>query len=134
MAAKEQGKVQRYPLVEWVSAAVGVLITGAILGVLGYEAALQRNGRPPVMEVVPVAVVAARNTYVVEIRVKNLTHKTAAAVVVEGALKQGDTIVETSNATFDYVPGGSHRDGGLVFTRDPRQFRVVLRVTGYERP
>jgi uncharacterized protein (TIGR02588 family) len=131
MARKPQPK--RYPLVEWVSAGLGLAITGVMFGFLALEAA-QQDGVPPLLNVVPVSLVQAPGQYVVEFEVRNDSATTGAAVQVEGTLKQGGSDVETSTASLSYVPGESSQRGGLVFTRDPRDYRLELRVTGYERP
>jgi uncharacterized protein (TIGR02588 family) len=127
-------KSRKYPLVELLSAAIGVVITAGMFGFLAMEAVRQRNGLPPMMTVEPVAIVAANGIYAVEVDVRNIARKTGANVRIEGSLKQGDATVETSIATVDYVPGGSNRSAGLLFTEDPRKYRLELRVTGYERP
>lgn len=127
-------KSVRYPLVEWVSAAIGLLITAGMFGFLALEAANDGNGVPPVMEAEPAALFFANGRYIVEVDVENHSAQTAAAVNVEGALMVGSEPVETSDATLAYVPGDSKRRAGLFFLRDPREFRLRLRVTGYERP
>ena len=132
MPARE--KSGRYPLVEWVSAAIGLAITGGMFGFLALEVLQHRDGVPPLMEVAPVALISAAERYVVEVEVKNVSRKTGAAVQIEGTLKRGNEAVETSGATVAYVPGQSQRRAGLVFTQDPRNYRLELRVTGYERP
>ena len=129
-----RGKARRYPFVEWVSAAIGLAITGGMFGFLAYEAVLQHNGGPPQMTVVPVGVAKGDSAYVLEVDVENVSHHTGAAVEVEGTLTDGGRAIETSSATLTYVPGGSVRRAGLVFTHDPRSYKLELRVTGYERP
>lgn len=127
-------KPQRYPLIEWISAAIGLAMIGAMLGFLVLEAIRGRDSTPPLLEIAPVELVAERDQYVVEVEVTNAAGKTAASVQIEGVLKQGGTDVETSSATVVYVPGESRRRAGLIFTRDPRNYQLELRVTGYERP
>jgi len=124
----------RYPLVEWVSAAIGFAITAGIFGFLFVEAAGDHDGVPPVMKAVPVAFHSAGGQYIVEVEVENRSAQTGASVSVEGELMRGGESVETSEATLAYVPGDSRRRAGLVFAHDPRDYRLRLRVTGYERP
>ncbi|MFP5329873.1 MAG: hypothetical protein ACLGHC_07035 [Alphaproteobacteria bacterium] len=124
----------RYPLVEWVSAAIGLAITAGIFGFLFVEAAGDHNGVPPVMKAVPVAFLSVDGQYIVEVEVENRSPQTGASVSVEGALINGNEEVETSEAALAYVPGDSRRRAGLVFDQDPRDYRLRLRVTGYERP
>lgn len=132
MAANSKPK--RYPLAEWASAAAGLIIIAIMVGLLAMEAIRDRGGVPPILAVKPVGLVSSSGGYVVEIEVSNRAHATAASVQIEGILKQGEADVATSNASLAYVPGGSHRRAALVFSRDPRDYRLELRVTGFERP
>lgn len=127
-------KLQRYPLVEWLAAAIGLVIFALMFGFLALEALRHRDSTPPLLDVSPVALTSGRNHYVLEVEVTNAASKTGASVQVEGVLKEGDSDIETSSATVAYVPGESRRLAGLVFTRDPRKYRLELRVTGYELP
>jgi uncharacterized protein (TIGR02588 family) len=124
----------RIPALEWIAAAVGLLLILAMLGVLGWEA-LKGNGKhAPFVDVSVERVTAAAGGYVVEVVLRNRTPSTAAAVEVEGELASGGTAIETSSATIDYVPGESTRRAGLFFTRDPRDLELKVRALGYARP
>lgn len=122
------------PLLEWLAASVGVAIALSMVIVLSAEALHSEPGIPPMMTVKPLRLVHGGGDYVLEVDVDNSSAKTGAAVQVEGDLKQGSATVESSQATIAYVPGKSHRPGGLVFSHDPRRYTIDLRVTGYERP
>ena len=50
------------------------------------------------------------------ITVRNEGGETAAAVTVRGALLRGDSTLEESDASVDYVPIDGFRIGGVVFT------------------
>ena len=66
--------------------------------------------------------------------IDNASRRTAAAVSIEGTLRDGGQTVETSTATLSFVPGHSERKAGLIFTRDPRRHALEVRATGYEEP
>ena len=135
MASERDSKGKaRTPLLESLSAAIGLALIGSMLAFLVYESVKINDGAPPVMVVQPTAVQAAHGQHIVEIRVKNLSRKTAAAVQVEGVLMKDGTEAEKSNASFDYVPGKSEREGAIVFSKDPRSHDLRFRVTGFERP
>ena len=127
-------KPKRIPAIEWASAAIGLFIVAAMFALLIVDAARGRGDAPPRLEVKPVRLVSADGSYFLEVDVANSSHQTGANVQIEGELKSGDEAVETSNATLSYVPGQSQRRAGLVFSKNPRNFTVELRVTGYERP
>ena len=134
--AKAQVKAaeKRIPLLEWASAAVGLLILAVIFVFLGMEMVKSNGSKPPVMLVEATGLAAYSDRYIVEVKVRNESPGTGAAVHIEGTINEGERSIETSSATVDYVPGMSQRRAGLVFTRDPRKYRLEMRVTGYERP
>ncbi len=43
-------------------------------------------------------------------------------------------VIEESAVTFDFVAQKSTVSGGLYFTTDPQEHRLVLRVEGYTDP
>jgi uncharacterized protein (TIGR02588 family) len=117
----------------WAGGALGALVVGATLGFLGWSA-LTDAGRPPDLALElgsPVANGAAWHAPFVAV---NRGDRTAAAVKVLGELKLDGRVVETSEADLDYVPARSRREGGLFFSRDPADFELTLRATGYAAP
>ena len=134
--AKQRRSGQAMPdsVLEWIAAGVGLLLAAAMVGLIGWEAASGGGQQPPALMVEPQRAVRAGGGYVVEFVARNRSEATAAAVRIEGQLKQGGEDVETSEATLAYVPGRSQREGGLVFARDPRLYRLELRATGYQVP
>ncbi|QNM82505.1 TIGR02588 family protein [Sphingomonas sabuli] len=121
------------PVLEWVAAGLGLIL---ILGTFAFLAieGLRGETSPPLLSVRPVSAERSSDAHLIEIEVENTSDRTAAAVTIEAALKSGERDIETSSATFDYVPGKSTRKGGMLFIRDPRHYRLELRVTGYQNP
>ncbi|HEX6376715.1 MAG TPA: hypothetical protein VFZ91_13465 [Allosphingosinicella sp.] len=132
--AKKQDKPAREPLLEWIAAGIGLLLTLGMLAVIGREALSGEAEQVPAVEVRVERVVAAPAGFVVEIAATNRSGATAAAVQIEGALSDGETAVETSSAMLDYVPGHATRKGGLFFSKDPRLHRLEVRALGYQAP
>lgn len=121
-------------VLEWVAAAAGLLIAGLMIGFIGYEALRGSGKAPPALSVTAREITGTAGGYVVSVVVRNGSDQTAAAVTIEGELKDGGRSLEASQATLSYVPGRSERSGGLVFTRDPRRLKLMVRVTGYAIP
>jgi uncharacterized protein (TIGR02588 family) len=103
------------------------------MGVVLWEAATQ-DGRPPVISVSAGPIHEQEGGYAVEIIVGNSGEIAAAQVIIEGSLRQGNDIVETSEASFDHVASRSQRRGGLYFRHDPRSLELQLRALGYVEP
>lgn len=125
---------RRIPALEWVAAAIGLVIVSAILAFLLIETLRTDPDIPPMLSIAPVRLVSSGNSYVLEVEVANSSRQTAAAVQVQGTLENGAGGGISSTATLNYVPGKSTRTASLVFGQDPRQRPLDLRVTGFERP
>jgi uncharacterized protein (TIGR02588 family) len=127
-------KFQHVPAWEWAVAAVGAVVVTGMLGFMGYRA-LQADGeRIPDLHVEARAIHARGESFVVVVDVRNDGGGDAALVAIEGELVDAGTTLETSDASLSYVPAGSQREAGLLFTYDPARYQLRLRATGYEKP
>jgi uncharacterized protein (TIGR02588 family) len=117
---------------EWVAAAVA---TAMVIGmVITLFLAGRREQTPPRFAVTIQSVAASGPEFLVEFSIRNDGRKTAAQVTVEGQLAAGEAAAETSSVTFDFVPGGSVRRGGILFRHDPRAGQLTLRPLGFREP
>lgn len=122
------------PLIEWGFAIVGFLLVTFSIGYLVIQG-LRDDYQPPqinftVVDVLP----TADSQYLVQIEATNKGTQTAKSLLISGTLWDGDTSIETSEATFDYLPASSSRRGGLYFTQNPNDYRLELRALGYQNP
>ncbi len=121
------------PPLEWALAAASGAVVLAVVAFLLYEG-LGERPTPPDVRVTVESVRPAGPGYLVEFTAENVGQTTAARVEVEGVLRDGARAAETSSATLDYAPPESKRRGGLYFTRDPGEFDLEVRATGFDRP
>jgi uncharacterized protein (TIGR02588 family) len=129
-----RGEARRpVPVAEWIVAALGAVLVAGTIGYLVWLAA-SRDETPPDVHVVADGVVALRDGWLVKFRAANVGGQAAAEVLVEGELAGEGGPLETSEATIDYLPPGSEREGGLFFGRDPRRHELRLRAKGYVNP
>ena len=127
-------QIAREPLLEWIAAGLGLVLTLALLAVIGREAVAGETNEPPAIDVRAASIRKLPSGYLVEVVASNRSGGTGAAVRIEGVLKSGSAAVETSDVTFDYVPGHAERKGGLFFREDPRLHELELRALGYQTP
>ncbi|HYE45335.1 MAG TPA: TIGR02588 family protein [Caulobacter sp.] len=130
---KQTATTDTTSLLEWIAGGIGLLMLLAVLGVIGREA-LVGDTSPPAIVVEQVGTQAVPGGYLVRIKVANTGGNSAAQVVVEGELARPGQEPETSEATFDYVPERSSREGGLFFRDDPAGGGLTLRAKGYVEP
>lgn len=131
--AKERQPRHAVPLLEWMVAALGVVLVGGAIAFLVYHSST-RGQTPPDIRAVAERVLELDHGYVVQFRVLNDGGSAAAEVTIEGELVGPEGTIERGEAVLDYLPPRSDREGGLLFTRDPRGGELRLRATGYARP
>jgi uncharacterized protein (TIGR02588 family) len=122
------------PVLEWIAAAIGLILTLAMLGFIGWQAWKSTGEELPAIEVRIQRIVPAAGGFVAEFAAANLSPATAAAVQIEGELREGERVVATSQVTLDYVPGNSEQRGGLFFRENPQAYGFEVRALGYAKP
>lgn len=130
---QEEQQLEGTSALEWVVAAIGAAILVAMIGYMLHDGLTRREG-PPDVVLTQGPVQPTASGFVLPFKAENRGHSTASALEIGGRLMDGDRVVEESRATVDFLPEGSEREGGLFFTRDPRQGGLVLRAEGYSRP
>ncbi len=121
------------PALEWIAAAIGLVMTLALLGYVGWQAASDSEEPPPQIVVATGATTPFRGGWVVEVEARNLSSSTASSVEVEGTLRAGGAETK-AKTTFGYVPGHSTRRGGLFLPEDPNAGSLEVRASGYADP
>jgi uncharacterized protein (TIGR02588 family) len=124
---------QETPLLEWIVGGLGAALVGGTIAFLVYHA-LARDQTPPDIRVVAERVLDLQHGYLVQFRAFNQGNSAAAEVGIEGELAGRDGDTEVSEVVLDYLPPHSDREGGLVFSRDPRAGQLSLRAKGHARP
>ncbi|MFN2413136.1 MAG: hypothetical protein ABR535_08825 [Pyrinomonadaceae bacterium] len=130
---KAETREHPVPFWEWIIAAFGLLLVLGAIGTTLYRAAFEES-TPPILEFIVDEIQPTAKGYLVRFRVKNTGSQTAAGLAIEGSLRRGEESVETSTASLTYAPANSQREGGLFFTKNPSEFDLLIRATGYEKP
>jgi len=128
-----QARDKVIPFWEWVISAVGLILVVGAVGSTFYRAAFKES-TPPNLSITSEPAQPSGDGFIVRFRVKNTGSQTASAVNIEGELKSGGETIETGSATLTYAPAHSERHGGLYFTKNPQQFDLQIRATGYQEP
>ncbi len=130
---KQQGESPAKRRLETIAASIGAILALSTIGVIVWDGVADEGG-PALITLRAGAVHPHEAGFVVEIVAENSGDETAAELLVEGALRRGAEEIETSEASFDYVPSRSIRRGALHFSEDPREYELELRPKGYREP
>lgn len=115
------------PVLEWITASLGLLIVGAAFGLTLIQA-LNGTNRPPDLSLTAGEARRTPAGWVIEVKASNRGDETAAGVLVEGRLG-----AETATAELDYVPALGEARASLRFDGDPRR-ELELAVLGWSEP
>ncbi|HEY9741523.1 MAG TPA: TIGR02588 family protein, partial [Coleofasciculaceae cyanobacterium] len=119
---------------EWTTFSIALLILAAIVGLVIYKWLTQKN-QPPVLSISSSSEVReAPGQYYVPFSVKNTGGETAESVQVIAELRINGDVEESGEQLIDFLASGEKEEGAFVFSRNPRQGELVVRVASYKRP
>jgi len=122
---------QRSPA-EWTTFGIALVILATIVGFVLYDW-LSAKKQPPVLEVRSEPTRVAQNQFYVPFKVTNTGGDTVEMVQVTAELRvKGE--VEAGEQQIDFLAGDETEEGAFVFSRDPRQGELILRVGSYKLP
>jgi uncharacterized protein (TIGR02588 family) len=118
---------------EWVIAIVGALLVVSTLSYLIYFEA-STSSRPPQVTIDWPVIMRSGDKYLVSFIARNQSSATAAGLRIRGELRQDGRIVESSELSFDYLPGFSDRQGYFYFEQDPSVGELHVFPLSYVEP
>jgi uncharacterized protein (TIGR02588 family) len=119
---------------EWMTFAVASFILFTIFGLIGYSW-LTKPQEPPLLTVrQAVAVPQANGQFYVPFEVLNTGGETAEAIQIIAELRVDGQIQETGEQQVDFLSRREKEEGVFIFSRDPRQGQVIVRVASYKQP
>lgn len=126
-------KPRRSPA-EWTTFSIALFILAVIVGLVIYKWLTQKD-QPPVLSVSrPSEIRQAPGQFYVPFSVKNTGGETAESVQVIAELSINGNVVEAGEQQIDFLASGEKEEGAFVFSRDPRQGKLVVRVASYKLP
>jgi uncharacterized protein (TIGR02588 family) len=133
--ARGQAAVRRgRSLAEWVSFGVAAAILALVAGLVIYDWLTTPRQEPRVSVRQEGAIRSADGLFYVPFTVENSAGNTVEALRVHAELEVDGSVVESGEQEFDFLSGGEQGQGAFVFTRDPEQGELRLRITGYRLP
>lgn len=119
---------------EWVTFGIASAILTAIVGLVFYSWVTQRD-QPPVLSIAPSATIRQeQGQFYVPFTLSNTGGETAESVQVLAELRINGKVEETGEQQVDFLAGGETEEGAFIFTQNPQQGQLVLRVASYKLP
>jgi uncharacterized protein (TIGR02588 family) len=126
-------KPERSP-VEWIAFGIGLFILTGIVGLVVYQWFTQKN-RPPVLSMTSESEIRqASGQFYVPFSVTNIGGQTAESVQVIAELRIEGEVMEDGEQQIEFLAGGETEEGAFIFSRNPKEGKLVMRVASYKLP
>ncbi|OUL26968.1 TIGR02588 family protein [Nostoc sp. 106C] len=124
---------QERSLAEWVTFTAASFILVVIVGLVGYTWLNDKN-QPPIVSVTKKQTIREIDgQFYVPFEVVNTGGDTAESVQIMAEL-QIDDMTETGEQQIDFLSGGEKEEGAFVFSHNPNQGQLTIRVASYKLP
>jgi uncharacterized protein (TIGR02588 family) len=131
---QQQTNKLRQSSAEKVSFLLSLSIVAAIAILIGYTW-LTGDTNPPTLSVTTgTNIRQAEEQYYVPFTLSNVGGSTAESVEVIAQLLLNDGDRETGSQQFDFLSRKEQRNGEFIFTHNPQQGQLIIRVASYKLP
>jgi uncharacterized protein (TIGR02588 family) len=121
-------------LAEWVTFGIATLVLITILSLVIYDW-VATPATPPVIELTQSGAIREVNgQHYIPFTIKNVGGNTAEAVQLIAELKIDGEIEESGEQQIDFLAGDESEEGAFVFSRNPSEGELILRVGSYKMP
>lgn len=133
-SASESTKRPPRNTAEWVTFSIAAIIVSSIAGLVIYSWATERD-QPPVLSISrPEPIRRENQQYYVPFEIANMGGETAESVQIVAELKRNGQIEETGDLQIDFLARNETEKGAFVFTQNPQEGELILRVGSYKVP
>ena len=129
-------KTEQQPrsIAEWVTFSVASLILAIIVSLVGYTWLNEKN-QPPILSVTKKETIREiGGQFYVPFEVVNTGGDTVESVQIRAELLINGKVTETGEQQIDFLSNGEREEGAFMFSQNPRQGQLNLRVASYKLP
>lgn len=121
-------------IAEWVTFSIASLILAFIVSLVSYTWINEKN-QPPILSVTKKETIREIDgQFYVPFEVVNTGEDTAESVQIMAELLIDGKVAESGEQQIDFLSSGESEEGAFVFSQNPRQGELNLRVGSYKLP
>ncbi|MDZ7964597.1 MAG: TIGR02588 family protein [Nostoc sp. DedSLP03] len=121
-------------IAEWITFSIASFILAIIVSLVGYTWLNEKN-QPPILSVTKKQTIREINSqFYVPFEVVNNGGDTAESVQIIAELMIDGKVTETGEQQIDFLSSGEREEGAFIFSHNPRQGQLNLRVGSYKLP
>ncbi len=132
-AEKEQQQ-QKRSLAEWITFGAASFILAVVVSLVCYIW-INDKQEPSVLSVsTKQAIQQVNGQFYVPFEVVNTRGETAESIQIIAELRMNGEVTETGEIQIDFLSTHETEKGAFLFSRDPRQGELIIRVASYKLP
>ncbi|MBG1267664.1 TIGR02588 family protein [Nostoc sp. WHI] len=121
-------------IAEWVTFSIASLILTLIVSLVSYTWINEKN-QPPILSLTKKETIREIDgQFYVPFEVVNTGGDTAESVQIMADLLINGKVAESGEQQIDFLSSGEREEGAFVFSQNPRQGQLNLRVGSYKLP
>ncbi|MBE9052812.1 TIGR02588 family protein [Nostocales cyanobacterium LEGE 11386] len=121
-------------LAEWITFGISLSILVVVIGLVGYMWLNEKN-QPPILSVHKKQTIREiEGNFYVPFEIVNTGGETAESVQIIAELQIADKVVETGEQQIDFLSDGEKEEGAFIFSQNPLQGQLTVRVASYKLP
>ncbi|WP_414562544.1 MULTISPECIES: TIGR02588 family protein [unclassified Anabaena] len=119
---------------EWITFGISLSILVIVIGLVGYMWLNEKN-QPPILSVHKKQTIREIDgNFYVPFEIVNTGGETAESVQIIAELQIADKVVETGEQQIDFLSDGEKEEGAFIFSQNPLQGQLTVRVASYKLP
>ncbi|WP_414546214.1 TIGR02588 family protein [Nostoc sp. CCY0012] len=119
---------------EWITFGISLSILVVVIGLVGYMWLNEKN-QPPILSVHKKQTIREIDgNFYVPFEIVNTGSETAESVQIIAELQIADKVVETGEQQIDFLSDGEKEEGAFIFSQNPLQGQLIVRVASYKLP
>lgn len=130
----EENYQEERSMAEWVTFSIASFILAIIVGLVGYTWLTDKN-QPPIVSVSNKQTIRESDgKFYVPFEVVNTGGDTAESVQIIAELEVDGEVKETGEQQIDFLSRGETEEGAFIFSQNPNQGKLTIRVASYKLP
>lgn len=121
-------------LAEWVTFGAAAALLCAVIGIIIYDWAVTPPSAPVLSAKLARNIERINGQFQVPFEVTNTGGQTAESVQVIAELIRDGEVIEDGEQQVDFLSAGESEEGAFLFTKDPGDAELILRVGSYKLP
>lgn len=132
--SNQNSSESNFSIAERFSFSIAIFILVLLLGLVIYSWRIQKH-KPPVLTLTQREMIRQeQKQFYVPFTVLNEGGETAQSVQVIGEFYSNGTVIEQGEQQIDYLSGGESASGAFIFSHNPQEGEVRIRVASYKLP